>query len=144
MSIRTQRVGSIVRDVVADAILSRLNDPRIPALTSVTRVEVAADLSIARVHVSVMAEPAKRGLAVRALQSAAGRLRGMLRRRLSARTIPSLEFFLDESIQHGIETVNTLDRLMAESRPETQRPDGDETDETPESAADESRAREED
>lgn len=116
MSIRTQRVGSIIRDVVAEAIQARLSDPRIPPLTSVTRVEVSPDLSVARVHVSVMAPGAKRELAVKALRSAAGRVRGMVRKRLSARTIPQLEFFLDESIQHGIETVNTLDQLMAESR----------------------------
>lgn len=113
MTRRTERIASLIRDVVADAILTRLSDPRIEPLTSITRVEVSADLSIARVNVSVMNDnPARRELSVRALRGAAGRLRGMVGERLSARIIPRLEFHLDDSVRRGIETVQALERVL--------------------------------
>ena len=47
-------------------IQRELSDPRIPAITSVTRVKVAEDLSVADVYVSMMAsegqQSAARGL----------------------------------------------------------------------------------
>ena len=43
-SYRPERVANVVRSVVSDAIAMKLSDPRIAPLSSVTRVEVSADL----------------------------------------------------------------------------------------------------
>lgn len=115
MSRRTERVGNVIRDIVAEGIQTQLNDPRIERFTSVTRVDVSPDFSVARVHVSVMADEAHRRLTVVALQNAAGRLRRMLRGQMRVRQIPVLEFFLDESIQQSARVVNELDELMSET-----------------------------
>ena len=48
----------MIRSIVADAIQNRLNDPRILPLTSITRVAVSDDFSLARIYVSVMAPDA--------------------------------------------------------------------------------------
>ncbi len=114
MSRRTERVGNVIRNVIANALQTQLNDPRIERFTSVTRVEVAPDFATARVHVSVMASEARRHLTVEALQRAAGRLRHELRAQMTTRQIPTLTFFLDESIQQSAALVQTLDELMAE------------------------------
>ena len=92
--------------------MARLNDPRIEPLTSITRVNVSADLSLARINVSVFATPARQQLTLTALKAAASRLRGIVRERLVARHIPRLEFYLDDSIKRGIETINTLDEVL--------------------------------
>lgn len=116
VSRRTQRIASVIRNVVAEAIRTQLSDPRVEPWTSVTRVQVSPDLTVAHVNVSVMAEnPARRKLCVQALQAASGRLRSMLARHLTARQIPRLEFHLDDSVQQSIRTVDAIDRVLAES-----------------------------
>lgn len=117
MSKRVNRVGSAIRAIVAAAIQNDLNDPRIPSITSVTRVEVSADFSVARVFVSVLAPDARRRACLRALASAAGHLRWLVGRELSLRKTPVLDFRLDESLRGSFETVQLIDRAMAELRP---------------------------
>ncbi|MBK8914157.1 MAG: 30S ribosome-binding factor RbfA [Phycisphaerales bacterium] len=114
MSRRTERVGSLIRDILAGLIRTRLNDPRIEPLTSITRVDVAADFSLATVHVSVMATEAKRKLTVQALQSASARLRSFMGEDLVLRKLPRLVFELDDSVRRGAEMVNALEQLRAE------------------------------
>lgn len=114
MSHRTERVGNLIRGILAEAIQSQLNDPRLEPLTTITRVDVSGDLSLARVYVSVLAPESRRRLSVAALQQASKRLRGMVREHLVARTIPQLEFILDDSLRRGHETLTRLDEVMAE------------------------------
>ena len=114
MSRRTERVASLVRSILAEAIQCRLSDPRIEALTSITRVEVSPDLSYARVFVSVMAPETRQKLTVQALTHATHPLRRYLGDRLTMRQVPELDFRLDDSIQQSFRTVQELDRLMAE------------------------------
>jgi ribosome-binding factor A len=114
VSRRTERVGSLIRSVIADAILNRLSDPRIPTITSITRVDVAEDFTVARVHVSVFAPAPQQELCITALQSAAGRLRRELAPQLHLRKLPQLQFRLDDSVQRSFETVQRIDGAMRE------------------------------
>jgi ribosome-binding factor A len=132
VSRRAERVASLVRTILAEAIQSRLSDPRIEPLTSITRVEVSADLSVARVYVSVMAEPARRELSLRALRHAAGRLRSLVADGITLRQTPQLDFRLDESVQQSFQMVQQIDRLMEELGPRVEphvgpRPEDQET-----------------
>jgi ribosome-binding factor A len=112
VSRRTERVASIVRSVLAEAIQARLNDPRIEPLTSITRVDVSADMSAARVYVSVMASDSRRKLTLQALRCAAGRLRSLVAERVVLRQVPQINFHLDDSVQVSFETIQEIDRLM--------------------------------
>jgi ribosome-binding factor A len=127
VSRRCERLGHLIRSILAEAIRDRLSDPRIPLLTSITRVEVSDDLAVACVHVSVMAEEPQRKLCVAALQKAAGRLRRVLAPELSLRKIPNLVFRLDDSIRQGFETLAVIDHAMRElgEVPEWEREDAD-------------------
>lgn len=124
MSQRTERIGSLIRRIIAEALQRRLNDPRIPVITSITRVEVSADLAVARVMVSVMAPEAERQDCLRALRSAAGYLRKRLGLELKLRKIPTLAFRLDDSVRGSFETVQLIDRAMQAlgERPDWERP----------------------
>lgn len=117
MSRRTERIASLLREIVADVILNRLNDPRIERLTSVTRVEVSPDLASAHVHLSVLASDARRRLCLNAIQGAAGRIRSCVADRAALRQAPELSFHLDDSLQRAFETVEIIDRAMAELKP---------------------------
>jgi ribosome-binding factor A len=112
VSRRTERVSSAIRAILAEAIQNRLSDPRIEPLTSITRVEVSRDLSVARVYVSVMAEDARQKLSVQALRHATGRLRSLVAEQMTMRQVPQLRFRLDESVQRSFKTVQQLDRIM--------------------------------
>ncbi len=112
-----QRVASVVRDIAADAIQNRLNDPRIEPLTSVTRVEMSPDLSVAHIHLSVLAPPPRQRLTLRAVEGARGRIRALVADGIDLRHAPELHFHLDDSIQRSFETVQVIERAMAELRP---------------------------
>ena len=114
MSRRTERVGNLIRHLVADTIQNRLSDPRIPTITSVTRVDVSDDFSVAHVYVSVMATEPQRKLFLTALRKASGLFRRILAPQLSLRKIPALDFRLDDSVRQGFETVEVIDRAMRE------------------------------
>ena len=114
VSRRTERVASLVRAILAQAIQNRLSDSRIEPLTSITRVEISADLSVAHVYVSVMAEQKRRELTLRALRHAAGRLRSLVAHEITLRQTPQIEFRLDESVQQSFRTVQQIDGLMEE------------------------------
>ena len=109
---RPERVGNLIRSVLADAVRTRLSDPRIEPLTTITHVTVAPDLTSARVYVSVLAPEPRQRLCLRALQHAARRLRLILGDHLATRQIPELTFFLDDSIQRSAALVDQLDQLV--------------------------------
>ncbi len=111
---RPQRVANIVRTVVGSAISGKLSDPRIEPLTSVTRVEVSADLEHAKVFVSVMGTVAVQRRTMRGLDSATGLLQTLVARELPIRQCPRLTFHLDESIKRAAETIRIINATMAE------------------------------
>lgn len=109
---RKQKVANAVRHIVSEAIVRRLNDPRVGSLTTVTRVEVTGDLSIARVFLSVQGGDAVESRTLAAMQNAAGYIQRMLARELSLRQCPELRFEIDEAAKR---TRQTMD-LLAENR----------------------------
>ena len=114
MGFRVEKVASVIREVVSEAIANHLSDPRISPFASVTWVDVAGDLQNASVHVSVMGEPGDERKTLAALQNAAGRIQARLARRLKVRNCPRLTFVPDPSIKKSIETCQLIDEAMAE------------------------------
>ncbi len=75
---RSQRVGDLVREEVAEMIMYRLKDPRLGFIT-VTGAEMTPDLKLARIFVSVLKED-ERDLTLEILNSAKGFMRSILRK----------------------------------------------------------------
>jgi len=113
MTRRTERVGNLIRNAIGEVLLRKLSDPRIsPARTSVTRVEVPADLLTAKVYVSVLGdEPAQRRT-VEALNSAHGHIQGLIRGDIRLRHMPRLEFVLDVKFKKTMETLTIIKQEM--------------------------------
>ena len=97
---RPEQVAETVRQVVADALVSEVRDPRVGFVT-VTQVRVTNDLSHATIMVSVMGEEAEKLRALEGLGSAAGFLRAKLTRALTTRGVPELHFELDRGLEHA-------------------------------------------
>lgn len=114
MSHRPERISSVIREVVSDAIANRLADPRISRFTSVTRVTVAPDLEYAEVSVSVMGTDREARRTMEGLNSARGAVQSMLAKRLDIRRCPTVRFELDVGLKKGFEIIRELDRLNAE------------------------------
>jgi len=137
---RIEKVASVVRQIVSDAIRDRLQDPRISSMTSVVRVEISPDLDWAKVHVSILGSAAIQKTTMAALTSAAGYIQGILARALHSRQCPHLIFLLDDSLKRSNEVMRMIDDSMRELKdddepneqtadPETQSRDGAHPDE---------------
>ena len=115
MSRRTERLGSTIRDELAQMILRDLSDPRLTGLPSITRVQVSEDLSIADVFVTIMGTPGQQTAALNALRHSAGLMRTKLTKALPMRTTPYLKFHADENLKKEMAVLEALDKARAES-----------------------------
>lgn len=113
MSHRRDRLAHVVRDVVSDAIANRISDPRVSRFTSVTQVELTADLRIADVHVSVMGSDSDSATTMKGLESARGLIQSRLARQVSMRACPVIRFHLDLGIKRAIQTYQSLSDIEA-------------------------------
>lgn len=105
---RSQRVGDLIREEVADIIMYRLKDPRIGFVT-VTGVDMAPDLKNAIVYVSILKKE-DRELTLEILNTSKSFVRSLLSKRLRMKFIPTVEFRFDTSIEYGYK----IDRLLKE------------------------------
>jgi ribosome-binding factor A len=96
---RSQRVGDLIQTELAAIIQKEATDLNIGMVT-VTGVEVAPDLSYARVFVSVL-EDGKVVETIAALNSAAKHLRYNLAHAVKLRITPELKFIYDDSTVRG-------------------------------------------
>ena len=115
MTRRVERVGSLIRDMLGQLILSKLSDPRIdPARTSVTHVDVSEDFLSAKVYVSVLGSEADQNKALRALQGAGGRLQELMMKDIRLRHTPVLQFVKDKKFKETLQTLQVIEQAMQE------------------------------
>ena len=110
---RPEQVAETLRQVIAEGLTRDVRDPRVGFVT-VTGVLVTADLSHARVMVSVPGDEAAQARAMDGLASAAGFLRSRAARALSTRTVPELHFELDRGLAHAARINELLEDLRRE------------------------------
>lgn len=116
MSIRTERVAQLIQREVA-SILQRDFAGQLQPMVTVTDARVTPDLSIAYLHVSVLGNTAQeRQATFRHLKELAPQIRQALASsiRHQMRTIPEVEFFLDETYQRAQRMETLLDRIHEE------------------------------
>ena len=112
---RLERVTQGIKAAVSDIIQSRLNDPRVTGMISVTRVECSPDLRRARVFLSIIGVEGKgRDLSFSGVKSAVGFIQSHMAKRLSMKVCPTLQFELDDSLQKGFEISRLIDQVSAE------------------------------
>lgn len=96
MSERTRKIESQIKEILGSEV-DTLSDPRINGLVTVTGVRVSPDLAHATVYYSLLAgEDAREGL-----QSAAGRLQGVVGAQTRLRRTPRLHFEPDPVVEHA-------------------------------------------
>ena len=106
---RMRRVDEAIRQVIGDAMAGELKDPRVGFVT-VTDVRTSADLSHARVYVSVLGDDQQRRASLEGLRSAHGFLQRLLAAELHLKRTPTLEFSYDDTTDRALR----VDALLAE------------------------------
>jgi len=94
---RIRRVEEAVRAHVAGALLTDVRDQRLAGLV-ITRIQVTADLGIARIGVRMLVgdeDTRVREDVIRALKRAGGRLRQGLGGKIRMKKTPELKFYYD-------------------------------------------------
>ena len=110
--IRKDRLNHQLQQEIAAILLQELKDPGLGFVT-VTRVELSADLSHAKVGYSCLGGTQERARSQEALDRATGFVRGLVKKRLRLKIIPEIIFRYDETIAQAIELGTTLDQLHA-------------------------------
>src|SRR4051812_2907858 len=109
MSERADRVAHLLQHELAE-LLRELKDPRVQGATllGITHVRVSDDLGVARVLLSIIdPEPLE---VLKAVGRAQRFMHGQLLRRLRAKKIPELRFYLDETEERA----GRIDALIKE------------------------------
>lgn len=99
---RTARISEEVRKILSDIIRNNIKDPRVPMLTTVTKVEVTKDLRYAKAYISVYGEKEEKVKCIEGLRSAAGYIRREVGSKIKVRYTPEILFEIDESLEHGL------------------------------------------
>ena len=112
---RQERMSVEIKRILSTIIQEHIKDPRIDlASVSVTRVDVAQDISHARIYISVLGSEEKQSETMQALQKARGFIRSELAHSIQIRHAPDIEFRLDKSIEQGIRISTLLEGLSEE------------------------------
>ena len=97
---RAYRVADQIQRELAALIRTGIKDPRLPALVTISAVNVSRDLAIATVFITLI-DADDQEAAISVLNRAVGFLRTELARRMKLRSVPQLRFKYDDSIERG-------------------------------------------
>jgi len=107
---RIDRVEELIKQEIANILIKKANDHRI-GFISIQKVKVTKDLSHAKVFYSQIGSDEEKKKTYRALRSASNYIKGELGKVISLKTIPTLRFIFDESIERGVELANKIKGL---------------------------------
>jgi ribosome-binding factor A len=100
-SYRMRRVNVAIKEIIGSALAKEVKDPRIGFVT-LTGVDTAADLSHAKVFVSVYGKQAEKDATFEGLRAARPFLQRLISDELHLRRTPNLEFVYDVSVDQGM------------------------------------------
>ena len=107
---RLDRVNQLIKEEISLVLQRELKDPRLGFVT-VTEVDTAKDLRLAKIFVSVLGNDGQWAASLAALQRARGFIRHWLRDHLELRVTPELDFRPDRSMAHAARIQELLKQL---------------------------------
>ena len=115
---RLERVNAELQKEIAIIINTDLRDPQITSMIGVSSVDVAPDLSNARVYLSVYGGDAEDTL--NRIKGAGSFIRGRLAQKIRLRITPRLDFYLDNSLGYGQKIDELLSKITYSTKPDDQ------------------------
>lgn len=113
MSRRLEQLDSLLQRLVGQYLLANFEAPA-GVLVTITRVATSADLSQAKIYVSILPENS-RGSILESLRKISSEIRHTLYGELELRSVPRLKFMIDEAelraarVEDLIESIDNLD-----------------------------------
>jgi ribosome-binding factor A len=121
MTRRTDRLNSLLKEVIADVIHNKVKNPYIKKLVTVTRVDISKDLRHAKVYISVIGDDKEKEESLNALQQSSGFIAATASKQVVLRFFPDLKFILDDSAEQHARIEALLKEV--ESEREKRNPD---------------------
>jgi ribosome-binding factor A len=115
---RAERVGGLIQQILSELLRRDISDPRL-ALTTISAVKLTKDLRLARVYFATAGGKSTSDAAAQGFASAAGFIKRHLARQLGLRYMPALEFFYDESFDHGAHIDQLLKSIPKDHGPDS-------------------------
>lgn len=113
---RVAKVEKEVQSLVATFLIRGFRFP-LPALVTVSRVQMPADLRLARVFVSIYGTAEQKSEAIKTLNGNKRDVQAYLGKHLGLRYTPVLEFFNDEGTEHMMKINQLLKDIKAGEEP---------------------------
>lgn len=107
MSLRTERVASVIKEEVGMMLTTEYRDPSYGLIT-VTDVHMTPDLRIAKIYVSIMGPEATKQRTMEMLEERKPQIRSFIGSRLRLKFTPSVQFYIDETLDR----VEKIDRII--------------------------------
>jgi len=116
---RTDRLNSLLKEVISEVIRKDVRNPRVNELVTVTRVQISKDLRHGKVFISVIGSEQDKIETMEALTSAAGFIAVHSSQKVVMRYFPELVFRLDDSVDKHMRIEDILNNISKEreSRP---------------------------
>lgn len=111
---RTDRLNSLLKEVISEVIRRDVRNPHVAELVTVTRVQITKDLHYAKVYISVIGTDQTKTETLAALQSAAGFIAVNSAKKVVMRYFPELTFKLDDSVDKHMRIEELLQKISKE------------------------------
>tara|TARA_R110000782_G_scaffold160630_1_gene252686 strand:+ start:1474 stop:1845 length:372 start_codon:yes stop_codon:yes gene_type:complete len=108
---RNQRLGNQVLRTLNELLRFETKDPRLQ-MVSLNTIELSRDLSVARIHFSMLDPDGDPAPVLEGLQRASGFLRSRLGREVKIRHVPELRFSHDDSAAEAQRISSLIDAAL--------------------------------
>lgn len=112
---RTDRIADAIQRILATTIAREVRDPRV-GMVNINDVTVSRDMAYAKIYVTFVGRDSEEEsqIAAKALNHAAGFLRGVVAKELDIRMTPKLQFFYDKTSVQGQVLSSLIDKAIAQ------------------------------
>ncbi|MFH0990229.1 MAG: 30S ribosome-binding factor RbfA [bacterium] len=122
MSVRTQKVSSVIKEIISD-ILQKNYSMEKYGLITVTEVRMSPDLKNAKIFISIFGDTEKKRKTLTFLGTEKSFIRSELGHGLRLKYTPALSFYLDESLDTAMRIETLLNEIHKQSEGTSAEPD---------------------
>lgn len=116
---RSEKIAEAVHELISGLLVKGLKDPRIGFVT-ITAVEVADDLHLAKVYFTVIGSDEEKKAAQEGLNSSRSFIRREMGKQMKMKYTPDIVFRYDTSLEYGNRIDSLLKDIATEHGPDTE------------------------
>lgn len=98
MSVRNQKIASLIKEELSLIFLYKLQDPAL-GLVTITEVKLTPDYKLAKVYLSVY-EKEQREVILEKVNNIKGMIRSEIASKINLRFVPDFSFYIDDTIDY--------------------------------------------